>query len=504
MTKSMRLFATVVVFALIGGIVFAYAPVIKPLPTILIGDKEDWWGTVDTNLFRFSDAFDLDDFVTDEDNYTTEIIWSFWEGGAGNLLINGKEELTDLLTAVDADGGTKDIRSVKSTVDFWDQSNVPLGGTLGTYPDFDPDPSIFPAASTLDEVVTFFASDGLYVDSADMIVMAADNDFDLASLPAWRLVGEDDFEGTTGWTFFGPSSDKPDAAYTGATSSYDTHRLGVGTVGTTSRFGYWQPPTGQAVESNKLYKFAWEVSTNQEIPSLVPTVRFRINPLDFAYSSEMTVESAGSAPPFAPTATPKVYNQYLLPLSTGDMQPSFDVYDFSDDTGEVYLEKLEIYDIDVPAAGTPVSVPALNTWTVTTNVDPYDNPGSGTTGGLQLSSGVSANFVYGYWNSPNVADMVPDTLYRAVWTVASSDANPPNAFFRAQASDFQVSNRLKLLYLSAPDADGEDYTMYWEAHEPYGDSKAFQLVFEIGDFEAEQGGTITLSNVSVDSQPVIP
>lgn len=510
MAKSVRLALTVVAFALIGSIVFAYAPVMKPLPNVYIGDMEDWWGTVDTNLFIFSDAFNLDDYVTDEDTTISELAWSFWEGGAGGLQLNGITELDNPSDAVNAKALGKDIRSVKATVDFWDIKDVPVGGSIGTYPDISPSPSLpWPdPTDPLNEWVTMFVSDGSFVDSKQMWVEARDDTFDeFSPTTAWVEVYSADFEGdTNGWTFTGLAISSGDVSCAEATSSYDGFRLGIATDNVTSRFGWWSSPGGAvAYEANKLYKFTWTLTSNATADNVVPTARFRVNPVDFSYAMEMVVESAqATSNPFVPTATPKDYNAYLLPISAADMTAVFDVYDFSDDAGSVYLEEMKVYKTDVPTDWTPITPPALGSWTATTSIPPYHSVTSGTTGGLQLTSSVSENFAYGYWVSPVVTSMTDDTLYRVVFTIASSDASPPNGMVRVSAQDFQATYRLKYYPATAPDADGEDYPIYFESHDFVSGLDGFFLVFEIGDFENTLGGTITLTGVTVDSRPTIP
>lgn len=511
MAKSVRLALTVVAFALIGSIVFAYAPVMKPLPNVYIGDMEDWWGTVDTNLFIFSDAFNLDDYVTDEDTTISELAWSFWEDGAGGLQLNGITELDNPSDAVNAKALGKDIRSVKATVDFWDIKDVPDGGSIGTYPDISPSPSLpWPdPTDPLNEWVTMFVTDGTYVDSAQMWVEARDDTFDeFSPTTAWVEVYSADFEGDTdGWTFTGISANTGDISCTGATSSYDGSRLGITTDNTTSRFGYWGTP-GEPItyEANKLYKFSWKLTTDAA-QNDVPTIRFRVSPADFSYSMAMTLQSAnGASNPFMPTATEKEYRAYVVPLSSANMAAICDVYDFDPvDQGTVYIEELAVFNTDIPSDGwTPITPPAFSSWSAVTSVTPYHSVSSGTTGGLQLSSSVSENFAFGFWSSPYVTSMSADTLYRVVFTVASSDASPPNGMFRIGAEDLQVSYRLRYYLATAPDADGEDYPVYFESHDFVSGLDDFYLAFEIADFENTQGGTITLTGVTLESHDLIP
>lgn len=503
MKKSLPLLVSVLAIAMIGSSVFAYAPVISPLPDVWIGDMEDNAGTVDNNLFRFSDAFDLDLYVEDGDTTIAQLAWSFYEGGAGNLEVNGLTELANEADAINAASLGKDIRHAAapfddSEVDFWDlkDSPKPLSLPYGT------------PAAPLNEVVSFFVTDGAFVDSYDIIVQADDGGFDRVSMSTnWEKVADFYFEGTTeGWTFLGPSVNAADASYAGAFSSYNNAALGVRTDNTTSRFGFWSSPDSVAVDGDKLFKFVWTL-TSDAAQLTMPTIRFRVNEAAFAYTHTMAVSSSNTIDnPYMPTATPKDYNQYVMPITTGAMFPIFDVYDFdAADQGTVSLEQLEVFKADVPATGwTAMTIPGLGGWAALTNIPPYGAVTSGTSGGLQLTSSVSNGFNYGFWNSAANMTMEADKLYRAIFSIASSDAAPPNGMVRVNAQDTQVAYRLSYAPATAPDADGEDYPLYFESHDFVTGQDGFNLNFEIADFEATLGGTITLTGVVVENNNLIP
>ena len=75
---------------------------------------------------------------------------------------------------------------------------------------------------------------------------------------------------------------------------------------------------------------------------------------------------------------------------------------------------------------------------------------------------------------------------------------------RVSADDLQVAYRMTI-YTSAgaiqPDTDGETYPMYLETHD-LGSASTFTLAFEIGDFETDKGGTLTLSDCTLQRQDV--
>jgi hypothetical protein len=505
MRKSLPLLVAVLALALVGSSAFAFAPVMQPLPDVWIGDSEDNAGTVDNNLFRFSDAFDLDAYVDDQDTTISELVWSFYEMGAGNLEVNGITELADPADAVNADSLGKDIRHASAPyddefVDFWDLKDSPLPLSLPYPTPTDP----------LDEVVTFYVSDGAFVDSGQCVVRADDGGVDRVSdTTAWVRIGGYDYEGTPqGWTFTGPSVNAADASYAGATSTYNSAALGTTTDNATSRFGFWSGPDSFAVASGNLYRFVWNVYTDQANNLNVPTVRFRMNAADFSYAYEVTLASANATEnPYLPSPTPRDYNMYMTPYNAQPVFPTYDVYDFdAADAGTVYLEQLDVYQTALPATGwTAETVPAFGSWSALTSITPYGAVSSGTTGGLQLTSSVSNGFNYGFWNSAANIPISTGNIYRVLATVASSDASPPQALIRTNSADAQVSARFTASSLSAaPDADGEVYPIYFGVHEQVSGQEGFNISFEIGDFDSARGGTITLTDVTVESHAVIP
>jgi hypothetical protein len=513
MSKSLRVLSVLVVFALMGSIVFAYAPVIKePLPDIWIGDCEDNPGTIDNNLFRFSDAFDLDAYVEDGDSTISELVWSFIEGEAtDDIEINAILQLADPGDAGNAAALGKDIRHPSvvdfqpgNTVDFWDQKDSPAPWPRP------PDNVPFPSPSApLNEVVTWYVSDGVFLDSAQNIVQAVDGGCDLASPPTiWTEERCDDYESDTdSWFFIGvPGTDDGSGdGFAAATSTYDGTRLGINTTDATNTFGFWSGPV-VGYQAGKLYKFVWTLSTNQVSQDAVPTIRLRLSNL--VYANTMAISSSGVAGqnPWAPTATPKEYNQYLLPVSTEDISPNFDVYDFVNpgDSGTVYCEEVCAYTADESALGawTDETVPPLNTtnWFAVLGPGGYSSPATGTTGGLQMTTTNADSLHYGFWFTSGLSYTV-DQFYKSAFTVESTSAKTPQTMVRVSSGDFQAAHRYTVYAAAGPDADGEIYTLYFETHDLASDT-TFSLNFEDGDFATDEGGTLTLTDVTLQRQAI--
>lgn len=312
-----------------------------------------------------------------------------------------------------------------------------------------------------------------------------------------------DFEGDNdGWVYTPVTIDTYDLHCAGANSDYDGHRIGVVTDNTTNRFGYWQAPmNGVPYEANKLYKFAWWVSTNQSTPALIPTFRFRVNESNnWSYNLEMVLTSVtGDYMP--PTVGNMVYNQYVMPINAGNMTPYFDVYDFDVDIGSVFLEQLDVYKLDVPTDGWSAETTPAFPWNWGGTIPPYNQIFSGTTGGLQVSSSVVEERGFGYWwSNPSSIPWTPNQLYRATFNISSADVNTMLGAVRVQSNDYNWAARLRFYGATAPDVDGNPYPIYFETTS----GTHFFLNFEGMDFENTRGGTNTLTTVTVERHSIIP
>lgn len=310
-----------------------------------------------------------------------------------------------------------------------------------------------------------------------------------------------DFEGDTdGWTFVPVAINSYDTQCNGAIGSYDGQRIGIQTDNNTSRFGFWVPSTPIPYVPDKLYKFVWEVATDQAISAAIPTFRFRVNEsTSWSYNVEMVLTSVNGdyMPPASDT---RVYNQYLLPINAGALTPYFDVYDFDTDWGTVYLEQLDVYLLDVPADNwSREDVPSFTSWNWGGTIPPYNPLGSGTAGGLQVSSTFGEDKGFGYWWSPlNSIAWSPDKLYRAEFNISSADTNTIYGGVRANSNDYNWTARLRFYGATAPDIDGNIYPLYFET----ASGTHFFLNFEGMDFENFRSGTNTLTNVLVETHDI--
>jgi len=126
---------------------FALAPVITCVPDIIVSDVENNTQTDDLNFFIFSDVLDLDDYVRDADNVSSEIRWCFIETSPGNSIrINGRvsNPAVNIL-----DPGPDDLRAINPLITV---ENILWSGTV-------------PPAASMDSMIELWASDGTGSDS---------------------------------------------------------------------------------------------------------------------------------------------------------------------------------------------------------------------------------------------------------------------------------------------------------------------------------------------------
>lgn len=92
---------------LVSASVFAKAPVISGVPDIVIGDREDNVLTVDNNWFRYANAINILDYVTDVDSLQSDLLFTFVE----------ETTAKDLGIRIDAPGATGATVSQLDAVD---------------------------------------------------------------------------------------------------------------------------------------------------------------------------------------------------------------------------------------------------------------------------------------------------------------------------------------------------------------------------------------------------
>lgn len=168
---------------------FAAAPSLEQIPVILISDVENNQGSVDNNLFVFTDAFAFADYVTDPDTLGTDLMWSFdyatGGGNVGNIEINGIARLNggDPLNP-----GALDIADGFATATFRETDASPTAGSA-PFPappagangvDIFGDGSLVANDVIGDLTVTYYVSDGTAFDMVDSMVFTVDTNLGAA------------------------------------------------------------------------------------------------------------------------------------------------------------------------------------------------------------------------------------------------------------------------------------------------------------------------------------
>jgi len=218
--------------------------------------------------------------------------------------------------------------------------------------------------------------------------------------------------------------------------------------------------------------------------------------------------------------TTKEYACYFAPILSGDMGVTFDMLDFdAGQSGTHYVDQVTVEQFPDPAAGTAVktysSTADFANWAFLTNVG-FGPVTSGVgTNTLSISSTPLANSSnFGWWQSSGTANeltYVADKLYRATYTLTATDADRddlPQVRLRIQNEDGQMTAAMELNSqgLGGPGAmpalAGTDYELYFETPtlpgSPTTGQDGFIVTIDMLDFNAAQGGTITLDSVAVD------
>lgn len=161
---------------------FAEAPIISCLPDIIITDYDVVGQTADTNLFIFSDALDLDEYVQDFDTADSVLRWSFIETTGDGFRING---LTEVAPGQVLEPGVNNINNRNGLITLENTATV---------------------ASSMTSTLEFYVSDGSATRSESVVVTtinvtpAAGSQMDAIVSPNLRRFT---FEaGQEGWIWF--------------------------------------------------------------------------------------------------------------------------------------------------------------------------------------------------------------------------------------------------------------------------------------------------------------
>jgi len=563
MKRGLKLTLVTIVLALMCSGAFAYAPIIGGIPDVYIGDREENPGggsTVDLNFFRFSNAFNFDEYVTfhqdDEDGSTTDTRWSFI-CTAGNLItINGIETLADASEALmpnlvgkelTAWGNNDATPRATSEATFYDLADSPIG----TGPPWG-DPLTAPetAASPLDTQITIYASNGSRTDSKTIAVLA-NIDAVLIDMPD-LVSGGISKEFVYGWSSPGTTWAKDLAPFLDDGDEIDNaagDNFYVGTRGTDgdsvwgetstdptrSTYGPWvSPDTDIAYLANNVYITEYTIRTTQTDPGKVPNVRLFTEYVGtgiLAISGGNRIGTAESQPaPFVPDVDGEVYNVYssspvdMSSAGVTNLRVKFEVIDFAaNEEGRMYLDEVNVYRFETPdkSAGTLAATynPAdlQSDWTSIQLGSPFGDAtvGSNSTGlfiqtPAAISAPVSGNIDVAIWTrgADGASEFfTADKLYRAIYTMSSAQQATVGKIRIYNANkngtwSAQIALIPDQIQVQMPPIGGQEFDVWFET-EPtlysggFADLNEMTYSFDISDGSPTQVGTVYLEKVEL-------
>lgn len=373
--KKGLLLTLVVVVALIASVGFSYAPVIKSIPDIIIGDQEQ--GDAN-NFFVFSDALTFDTYVTDNDSTISDMKWSFAQiGGTQEITVNDLAAETADPTYVDP---TNDIRLGNTTASFRNETLSPKAGTTPY-----PDPTVLSDAH-----LVFYVSDGAFKDSDDFMVYTVDNGVDGYSSGIDPVYTESWDSNTKNWNLYTSAFAVGPTQYGRYDSANKRIIMASPAAGWPTWYSFQIPKTVLDMEANLIVPYnagmvyAVKAKMSSDANTTVPMVRIRVQDDDFVWASSLTAAAvngdplsvAGEEKGFIST-TPQDFMVVVYPQgSTKKAYVAFDEWEYgtggSTYTGTIYIDDLRIYEIPVASIGAAPAIADITAfgsgWTTATGV----------------------------------------------------------------------------------------------------------------------------------------
>jgi hypothetical protein len=524
--KNMKkgLFLTLVLsIALIASSSFGYAPEIGNIPDVVIGNCDEsgnFW-TTDVKMFRFSNAFKFDDYVTDNDSTpSTDLKWCFIEQVSGYLAINDKLELDTGSEDPYAPPGAKELRAGNEYASFRD--------IMASPPSFDAavqsGTEKYPGAPLCDQFVTFWVVDqDSNADSKTIYVKSIDCEVDALSAGA-EFVGSYGFD-TDSETFAAATF----TGYSLPTSRQEAGRIGLQTGGAAANvFGFWQTPSDEiAYQANRVFRARYSLQRDTALTNAddMPSMRLRWITNNFAGSASYYINSISPfdmVPPVEPSE--KDYTSYFYPATdTGGLGLTIDVLDFSPEGGTVWCTGIEVEKIDrsfLNSTAVKTYDTDFNTWSFNPNFGAFGNVTStgSTANELVLISTVADAANAGFHQSPanDMAYATTPQLYRAAFDVKRAGADAmavPAIRLRAFNEDNQIVAEYNINHGNAPGPGSPPQTaktfeVYWDTPtlpaSPTTDQDGFRVAFDMLDFSNLEGDTITLEKVAIEYNPIPP
>jgi len=285
MRKGLTTTLMAVAVAVLAMQAMAMAPVIKDIPSPVVGNAET---QTPANGFVYPDAIDLSKYVTDQESSSASIIWSFEIVGTPKYKINGAVSMnsgTDNPVAPGAkeiahqvQGGEANFDNNPLTITIRNFNLSPVPGQAGTTPSGS---GIIDAET---QAVTFYASDQTTFS---------------ASKPVWfyTQVGADTFKGT-GTTCYGPNDFPTSSGWTyvsmggNVSSSFDqtNSQICITTTQSTTvdSLAEWKGPYGSQASqcviplvANAAYQIRVLINSSQNTAGKAPMFDLTVNNFDY-------------------------------------------------------------------------------------------------------------------------------------------------------------------------------------------------------------------------------
>jgi hypothetical protein len=520
MGKALLVILGVSAIVLLSGSIYAYPPIIYPIPDVIIGDIDDQEGwMIDRNLFRFPDVFSFLDYVEDWDTTVTLLKWSFIEeaspGGTPSnwFEINGITQTTV--------GNTNPPPTEKDLTLGGADFRPSLRDIYASPHSEDPGPytGITEAQAQHSKLIFLYASDGTQEDSRDVMIYSIDGTFD--RLSSYCYPKRYTFDSSTeGFNFTAPSN----PSYSGATSGWSGGRISISSPNdSTSRVGLFSGPTEIAYVAGNVFRARFTVTSSQATASANPQIRLRWIQDQSLESTSLVLNASGTFSNALPTdPTTKDYTVYFSPILSGSMGVAFDMLDFDENQhGTFYVDEITVdwFPRGIPA--TPVksydTASDFGNWQFVMDTGSYGPVYSGGTGTGMLSiTSTTANASnFGFWQCSGTANeltYVEDKFYRATYTLScTSEAarnDMPQIRLRVQNEDGQMAQTMELNSQGTggpgamPELGGTQYEIYWETPTLPGSPSAaedgFIVAIDMLDFDPTKGGTINMEQVAIE------
>jgi len=554
MKKGLILTLATVAVALLCTVSYGYAPLIKDIPQVWIGNdgNADIPETVSPDLyfFRYTNAFNFDQYVyhnpLDEDQSTTNVRWSFLADSADLVTINGIETLSDASEALKPEDVGKELTS------YPNNDTPPRATSFATFRDILDSPTTseppYPAptsGSELNTIITIFASNGTKASSKEVVVRAnlIDGIDKLSSVveSVWT-----DAAPSADWSKLYPTDGQFINAFDGsfyiATQLTSGGSIGASGHATDSVWSYWNAPaTAATYVANQVYRAKYTIHTTQTNQNNVPNMRMLLSCTDGTSAAFAGGSRIGKGPS-APTSTPQVYDVYFGPRDLSTLLPaiqyvtlSWELIDFAtDENGTNYLDSVELQRFPTPdkVAGTSIKTfqgaSGFAGWTSykLTQVGGVTFYGDVTFGGGGTASNVSiqtpgpvdpsGHINWGQWScgslaTPSGVTFEANKLYRTVYTLSANSQSLGKVRLINNTIGGQWSAELdadsNAFTAQMPTPGGLDYDVWQESMPTLysGGDVAFNgmtFLFDVSDGRADQSGTTVLSKVEVLSYDI--